>query len=154
MVPWSYSLGHESLQLSCEIPTVALSRDCVSPPGWCVEYGCVTVRSALWISAIWWWQLHDPLQEDYSKKIFVFCVISEVKSAKLLYVISLLFLIFIFIFFGMSVLDREVNMTIPDGFLLVASSSSIKWCRYRNHSFPLLHPLSLKDNQLPCCFTR
>ena len=118
-----------------------------SPLGRCVEYGRVALRSALWVSAVWWWQLHDPLQEDYSKNIALFWTISRLLSLTAeKFCVS--FCIFFPSLFG---LGREVNMTTPGGFLLVVSFSSIKWCRYSSHSFPVPSPFYLQKKKRFCC---
>lgn len=109
----------------------------MQPPGWCVEYGSAAVRSALWIPAVWRWELRGPLQEDYRKTFLHWHIYMDIYIHVLnLYVlygeIQFKMKCFIVSFFSLSfcVNFREVIMKTLDGCLQVASFSSTRWCRY------------------------
>lgn len=129
-------------------------------PGWCMEYGSAAVRSALWTPALWWWQLHDPLQEDYSKSTLIFktfplssgCCSSifvgiqgNSQQAVVLSLLLLFFNLFLDVFF----IIRGVHMITQSGSLQVVSSSSTK-C-YRSVSLLALVFVYLSPSQPVIC---
>lgn len=130
-------------------------------PGWCMEYGSTAVRSALWTPALWWWQLHDPLQEDYSKSTLIFktfplssgccssIFVGIQGNSQQAVVLSLLLLLFFNLFLDVVFIFRGVHMITQSGSLQVVSSSSTK-C-YRSVSLFALVFVYLSASQPVIC---
>lgn len=123
-------------------------------PGWCMEHGSTAVRSALWTPALWWWQLHDPLQEDYSKSTLIFKTFPLSSGCcSSIFVGKLLSYHYYYYFFN-GFLDvffifRGVHMITQSGSLQVVSSSSTK-C-YRSVSLFALVFVYLSASQPVIC---